>query len=134
MGCGWKGTSLKRAGRHPPTRAHAPRVGGNPKGGAPLAWGASPLPSRSHLEGPPPFPLRPINRGVEGGQPHHIQGVALPLSNTSSSFRGAWRSPAGDLPLHHHHTVVLLLEPSSSTSPSSLLDQGAGDVSAPYVC
>ena len=38
-------------------------LGGNPKGGAPLAWGASPLPlgrrppSRSHLEGPAPFPL-----------------------------------------------------------------------------
>ena len=29
---------------------------------------------------------------------------------------------------------MLLLELSSSTSPSSLLDQGAGDVSAPYVC
>ena len=62
------------------------RFGGNPKGGAPpLAWGASSLPlgrrspSRSHLEGPAPFPLRPINRGVEGGQQHHIQGADLPL-------------------------------------------------------
>ena len=78
----------KWAGRHPP-RAHAPRVGGNPKGGAPLAWGASPLPlgrrppSRSHLEGPAPFPLLPINRGVEGGLQHHIQGAAPPLPNTS---------------------------------------------------
>ena len=72
-----------------PPRAHAPRVWGNPKGGAPLAWGASPLPlgrrppSRSHLEGPAPFPLLPINRGVRGGLQHHIQGAAPPLPNTS---------------------------------------------------
>ena len=29
---------------------------------------------------------------------------------------------------------MLLVEPSSSTSPSSLLDQGVGDVTALYVC
>ena len=64
-------------------------LGGNPKGGAPLAWGASPLPlgrrppSRSHMEGPAPFLLLPINRGVEGGLHHHIQGAAPPLPNTS---------------------------------------------------
>ena len=64
-------------------------MGGNPRGGAPLAWGASPLPldrrppSRFHLEGTPPFTLLPINRGVEGGVQHHIQGEAPPLPNTS---------------------------------------------------
>ena len=62
--------------------------GGNPKGGRPLACGASslppwPSPSRSHLEGPAPFPLLPINRGVEGGLQYHIQGAAPPLPNTS---------------------------------------------------
>ena len=59
------------------------------KGAPPLAWGASPLPtwppppSRSHLEGPSPFLLLPINRGMEGGVRHHIQGAAPPLPNTS---------------------------------------------------
>ena len=64
--------------------------GGNPKGGAPpLLGGQAPStlgrrpPSRSHLEGPAPFPLLPINRGVEGGLQHHIQGAAPPLPNTS---------------------------------------------------
>ena len=71
-----------------PPRAHAPRVGGNLGGGAPLAWGASlppwpPTPSRSIWRGPSPLFLAPINRGVEGGLPHHIQGAAPPLPNTS---------------------------------------------------
>ena len=64
--------------------------GGNPKGGPPPLLGGqapSPLgrrpPSRSHLEGPAPFPLLPINRGVRVGLQHHIQGTAPPLPSTS---------------------------------------------------
>ena len=63
--------------------------GGNPKGGRPPCLGGkppppwSPPPSRSHLEGPPPFPLLPINRGARGGLQHHIQGAAPSLPNTS---------------------------------------------------
>ena len=33
---------------------------------------------------------------MEGGQQQHIQGAALPLPNTSSSSREAWRSSAGE--------------------------------------
>ena len=56
--------------------------GGNPSGGAPLAWGASPLPgrrppSRSHLEGAGPLPPSPINRGARGGL--HTTSKAQPL-------------------------------------------------------
>ena len=75
---------------HPLPWALAPRVeGGNPRGGAPLAWGAShPLPlspwppphPRWVLEGPAPFSLPPINRGVRGGQPHPLLGAALSSS------------------------------------------------------
>ena len=39
-----EGNQPKWAGAQHPPRAHAPRVGGNPKGGRPLAWGASPPP------------------------------------------------------------------------------------------
>ena len=60
---------------------------GNPPGRRPLL--------RLDLRGPAPLSLAPINRGEVGGQPHHIQGAALPLPNTSSSSREAWRSPAG---------------------------------------
>ena len=71
-----------------PPRAHTPRVGGNPKAGRPPCLRGKPPPPwppplRSHLEGPAPFPLLPINRGVRGGLQHHIQGAAPPLPNTS---------------------------------------------------
>ena len=60
---------------------------GGTLGGAPPWLGAKcpPLgrPPRSHLEGPAPFPLLPINRGVRGGLQDHIQGAAPPLPNTS---------------------------------------------------
>ena len=52
-------------------------MGGKP----PPPW--PPPPSRSHLEGPTPFPLLPINRGARGGLRQHIQGAAPPLPNTS---------------------------------------------------
>ena len=105
-----------------------------------MAWGAShplplspwpPPPSRWDLEGPAPFSLPPINRGVRGGQPHHPPRRSPPLPNTSPPPLCAWRSPVGVLPLHHHHAVVLPVELSSSTSPSPLLDQEGGDVSRP---
>jgi hypothetical protein len=113
-------------------------LGGNPKGGAPLGLGGKPPPlgrrppSRSHLEGPAPFPLRPINRGEEGGQQHLIQGAALPLSNTPSSSLELGEALPENCKLHHH--AIVLPELSSPPSPSSLLDQGAGDITGLHVC
>ena len=83
------------------------------------------------LEGPAPFSLPPINRGVRGGQPHHKPRRSPPLLNTSPPPLCARRSPVGVLLLHHHHAVVLPVELSSSTSPSLWLDQEGGDVSRP---
>ena len=59
-------------GAPPPLGPCAQGWGGNPSGGAPLAWGASPPPwppppSRSHLEGAGPLPPSPIYRGARGG-------------------------------------------------------------------
>ena len=79
----------KWAGHQPSPRAHAPRVGENPGGGAPLTWGAS------HPPWPPPLPLDgistgrrpprpPIYSGGEGGQPHPSPW-RLPLSRDTSS-------------------------------------------------
>src|SRR4051812_8062130 len=89
MGCKGKGTSPKWAGAPSPKGPCALGFGGNPKGGAPLAWGASPLPlgrrppSGSHLEGAGPPCPSPINRRGEGRAAHTIQGAAPPLPNTS---------------------------------------------------
>ena len=65
----------KWAGHQPPPRAHAPRVGGNPGGGAPLDLGGKPPslaaapPTRWDLRGPAPLSLAPINRvGWEGSR------------------------------------------------------------------
>ena len=103
-------------------------MGGKPPS-PPLPLAAAP--PRWGLEGPAPFSLPPINRGVRGGQPHHPPRRSPPLPNTSPPPLCAWRSPVGVLPLHHHHAVVLPVELSSSTSPSPLLDQEGGDVSRP---
>ena len=59
--------------------------------------------------------------------------AALPLSNSTSSSVVLGEALREKCKLHHH-AVVLLLEPSSSTSPSSLLDQGVGDVTGLHVC
>ena len=73
MGRKGQGASPWKAGRAPHLGPMRLGFWGNPKGGAPLAWGASfpspwpPPASRSLLEGPAPFPLLPTNRGVEGG-------------------------------------------------------------------
>ena len=104
----------RRAG-HQPLEGWAPPplgpmrlgLGGNPRGGAPFAWGASApslaaAPSRSHLEGPAPFPLLPINRGVRGGLQHHIQGAAPPLPNTSPPPRVLGEAP----PENCHSTTI----------------------------
>ena len=87
---------------HPLPWALAPRVeGGNPRGGAPLAWGAShplplspwpPPPPRWVLEGPGPLSLPPINRGGRGGQPHHPPRRSPPLPNTSPPLLCAWQA------------------------------------------
>ena len=74
----------KWAGHQPPPRAHAPRVGGNPGGGAPLDLGGKPPslaaapPTRWDLRGPAPLSLAPIYSGGVGGQPHVFPGAALP--------------------------------------------------------
>ena len=76
------------AGRQTPLGPMRLGLGGNPKGGAPLAWGASlpPLAAAPPLDpsggGRPPLPC-PINRGGIGGLQHHIQVPAPPLPNTS---------------------------------------------------
>ena len=100
-------------------------MGGKPPS-PPLPLAAAP--PRWVLEGPAPFSLPPINRGVRGGQPHHPPRRSPPLPNTSPPPLCAWRSPVGVLLLHHHHAIVLPVELPSSTSPSSLLDQDGGDV------
>ena len=89
------------------------------KGAPPFAWGASPLPgrrppSRSHLEGPAPFPLLPINRGVEGGLQHHIQGAAPPLPNSSPPPRELGEALPENCKLHHHAVVLPELFPNFS--------------------
>ena len=105
-----------------------------------MAWGASlppwpPPPSRSIWRGPAPLSLAPINRGEVGGQPHHIQGAALPLPNTSSSSRDTWRSPAG-VPRCSNTTTPSCCCWSCLPQPLplSLLDQGVGDVTGLHVC
>ena len=57
-----------------------------------------------------------------------------PYLSTSSSFMVLGEALLETMLLHHHHDVVLLLELSSPTSPSSLLDQGARDVTRLHVC
>ena len=83
--------------------------GGNPKGGGrPPCLGGKlpppllPPPSRSHLEGPAPFPLLPINRGVRGGLEHHIQGAGPPLPDTSPPPRVLGKA----LPENCHSTTT----------------------------
>ena len=80
-------------------------LGGTLKGAPPCLGGKLPPlwpPSRSHLEGPAPFPLLPINRGVSGGLQHHIQGAAPPLPNTSPPPRELGEA----LPKNGHSTTT----------------------------
>ena len=119
-----------------PPRAHAPRVGGNPKGGAPLLGGQAPSPwppppSRSHLVGAGPLPPSPINRGARGGL--HTTSKAQPLPSPTPLLLGKslakpCRRTASST------TTPSCCRSSSPTSPSPLLDQGVADVTAPYVC
>ena len=72
----------KWAGHQPPPWAHAPRVGGNPGGGAPLDLGGKPPslaaapPTRWDLRGRPPSPL-PLYI-VEGWEGSRTPGLAQP--------------------------------------------------------
>ena len=94
---------------------------------APLGW--------ETLDGgtAPPFPLYIV--GVWGCHTHeNLSLLAQPYPSPSSSL-----AVLGEALLEYHappppprHCVAVGL--SSSTSPSSLLDQGMGDVSVPYVC
>ena len=83
---------------------------------------SSPLGRRtsSHL-GLPPLP----------GEGNPQGGAALPFFLLLSA--GAWRSPAGR-PRLSIDTTPSCCWSSSPTSPSSLLDQGAGDVTGLHVC
>ena len=115
MGSMEKGTGPSGLGRHTPLGPMRLGLGGNPKGGAPLAWGASlppwpPPPSRSIWRGPAPLSLAPINRGGGvGGQPHPWQGAALSSSNSSSSSSVVLSEALPENhELHCHHAVVLL--------------------------
>ena len=113
MGCMEKETSPSGLGHHTPLGPMRLGLGGgNPKGGAPSPW--PPPPSRSHLEGPAPFPLCPINRGEEGGQQHLIQGAALPLSNTPSSSVELGEALPENCKLNHHAVVLPELFPNFS--------------------
>ena len=86
------------------------------------------------LGGQETSPSTPIYSGEAHGSYRRSSGTALPLFLLLLSH-GAWRSPAG-LPRSSTTTTLLCCcwMESSSTSPSSLLDQGAGDVSALHVC
>ena len=58
-----------------------------------------------------------------------------PYLSTSSSFVVLGEALLEATLLQHHHAVeLLLLDLSSPTSPSSLLDQGARDVTRLHVC
>ena len=97
---GGREPALSGLGANPP-RAHAPRVWGNPKRGAPACLGGQgnppwpPPPPQIGSEGPGPLSLAPIYMWGVGGQPHQCSGAALPLAQVLLLSRGAWRSPAG---------------------------------------
>ena len=77
----------------------------------------------------------PIYSGVFGAaKDTSLFLSAQPYLSTSSSFVVLGEALLKTTLLHHHHAVVLLLELSSPTSPSSLLDQGTGDVTGLHVC
>ena len=107
---------LSGLGASPP-RAHAPRVWGNPKGGAPpLPWGARqppwpPPPPHIGSEGAgPPLPCPYIYVGV-GGQPHHMFWRSPPpLPSTPPLSRCLAKPCRIATLLRHHHAVVLLLD------------------------
>ena len=105
MGCRWKGTSPKWAGRQTPLGPMCLGFGGgNPKGGAPLLGGQAPSPcppSRSHLEEAGPPSPSPINRGAKGELHHHIQDATPPLSNTSPPPR-----ELGEALLENCHSIT----------------------------
>src|SRR6266536_1349412 len=124
---GWghlpRGTKWAEQGREP---AHSglvrpPKGPKEPRAPNPRVWGLPPTklggqassfplvrlpPSRLDLEGLAPFPFHPINRGEEGGQQHHIQGAALPLSHLSSSSVELGEALQENHELHHHAVVL----------------------------
>ena len=133
---------MAHGGLAPPRAAAPPGLGGKaPRGGNPRACAAlgrrpptalAAGPPRGNPRAPPShlFPLY-IEGQREGSQHTFVPRCCPPSPITSSSSRGAWRSPAGILHHHHHHAVVLPVSPS--TSPSPLLDQEGGDVPELYV-
>ena len=104
-----------------------PNLGGKPP---PFPLGAPP-PSRSNLEGLAPFPFHPINRGEEGGQQHHIQGAALPLSHISSSSVELGEALQENHELHHHAVVLPEFFPNFSSPPCWIKKE---ETSPRYTC
>ena len=136
-----------RGGRRPRGRGLAPQARGAPPLGFPqtLGWGfptclggqgtplaAAPCPRWALAAAPPPSQGAYIKGGGEGSTLQLLappSSPATPLSRAQKLGEGLPESR-----YIHHHAVVLLLELSSSTSPSSLLDQGAGGVTGLHVC
>ena len=81
---------------------------------------------------PLPFPYIYLRLG--GCNTHDLISPWRSLTSLLLVSCGAWRSPAG-VPRSSITTTPLCCcwMESSSTSPSSLLDQGVGDVTDPYV-
>ena len=90
MGCRWKGTSPKWAGRHPP-RAHAPRVGGNPKAlfgfKGRLSQGSNP----QSPSGGFPWPL-----------PHHGE-IIMPVWSTGGGVEITSRKSVNKIVIFRNH-------------------------------
>ena len=139
----------------PPHSAHSARErkgGANPRPGGPKAhqmvrhpsspfWpphlpsgGAAAPPRVGTLGVAPPVPSPYIYRALLAIEKH---GFSLSLGAALLFFlllsAGAWRSPAGRARLSTDTTPSCCWT-SSPTSPSSLLDQGAGDVTGLHVC
>ena len=96
--------------------------------------GAAAPPRVGTLGVAPPLPLPYIYRALLAIERH---GFSLSLGAALLFFlllsAGAWRSLAGR-PRLSTNTTLSCCWSSSPTSPSSLLDQGAGDVTGLHVC
>src|SRR3954471_5704539 len=112
-------------------------LGGNPSGGAPLAWGASPPPLAAAPPGDPspglrPPPLGAYIKGGEGGQPYPCCiGASLSPLHLSLSPQKLGEALL-ELCCIHHHAVVLLDLHQPLLSPCWIKKEETSIV--PYVC
>ena len=141
MGQVWEGTSPRWAGAPPHKGPRRLGLGGNPKGGRPLALGgkATPLaaaPSSDWISGgrrPSPLPLYICG----GWEVSRTQVLAQPspssVSSSSPAVLGEALQDCHAPPSPPRHCAAAgwsLPQPL----PLSLLDQGVGDVTGLYVC